>query len=67
LFDLLAKLRSGGIIVPPERVVYVDDRDIHIESIRKKVGDVVWVHIWKEVPDYNAAKRIVREKILEDS
>ena len=67
LFDLLAKLRRLGIIVPPRRVVYVDDRDIHIESIRKRVGDVVWVHIWKEVPDYNTAKGIVREKILNDS
>jgi magnesium-dependent phosphatase-1 len=64
LFDLLAELRRRGIIIPPNRVVYVDDRDIHIESIRKKVGDVVWIHIWKEVPDYKAARRIVMEKIL---
>jgi len=67
LFDLLAKLRRLGIIIPPHRVVYVDDRDIHIENIRKKVGDVVWIHIWKEVPDYNAAKSVVRKKILKDS
>jgi magnesium-dependent phosphatase-1 len=67
LFDLLGKLRRRGIIVPPPRVVYVDDRDIHIKSIRKKVGDVVWIHIWKEVPDYSAAKRIVRKKVLKSS
>jgi len=67
LFDLLGKLRRRGIAIPPRRVVYVDDRDIHIESIRKKVGDVVWIHIWKEVPDYSAAKKIVWEKILRDS
>jgi len=67
LFDLLAELRRRGIIIPSRRVVYVDDRDIHIESIRKKVGDVVWIHIWKEVPDYKAAKRIVKKKILEYS
>jgi magnesium-dependent phosphatase-1 len=65
LFDLLAKLRRSGVVIPPERVVYVDDRDIHIESIRKKVGDVVWIHIWKEVPDYNAAKTVVRKRVLE--
>ena len=67
LFDLLGKLRRRGIIIPPQRVVYVDDRDIHIESIRKKVGDVVWIHIWNEVPDYKAAKRIVRKRILQGS
>jgi magnesium-dependent phosphatase-1 len=67
LFDLLDKLRRDGIIIPPQRVVYVDDRDIHIDSIRKKVGDVVWIHIWKEIPDYNAAKRIVKKKILGSS
>ena len=64
LFDLLGKLRRRKIVIPPRRVVYVDDRDIHIKNIRKKVGNVVWIHIWKEVPDYYAAKRIVRKKIL---
>jgi len=67
LFDLLGKLRRSGITIPPQRVVYVDDRDIHIKSIRKKVGDVVWIHIWKEVPDYEAAKTIVTQKIIKDS
>jgi len=67
LFDLLGKLRRRGIVIPPQRVVYVDDRDIHIESIRKKVGEVVWIHIWKEVPDYGAARKIVSQRILEGS
>jgi len=67
LFDLLRELRRHGVTIPPERVAYVDDRDIHIESIRKRVGNVVWIHIWKEVPDYDAAKRVVRKKILEGS
>jgi len=67
LFDLLGKLRRRGIIIPPQRVVYVDDRDIHIENIRKRVGEVVWIHIWKEVPDYGEAKKIVRKKILAGS
>lgn len=65
LFDLLGRLRKSGTVIPPERVVYVDDRDIHIESIRKKVGDVVWVHIWSEVPDYDAAEAMVRKRVLE--
>jgi magnesium-dependent phosphatase-1 len=67
LFDLLNKLRTGGIAIPPHRVVYVDDRDIHIESIRRRVGDVVFIHIWNEVPDYGAAKDIVKKKILGSS
>jgi magnesium-dependent phosphatase-1 len=65
LFDLLRKLQRNGTVIPPQRVVYVDDRDIHIESIRKKVGDVVWIHIWKEVPNYHAAETIVRKRVLE--
>lgn len=67
LLDLLNRLRERGVVVPPNRVVYVDDRDIHIESIRRRVGDVVFIHIWSEVPDYDAAKGVVRKKILEDS
>ena len=67
LFDLLGKLRRSGTLIPPQRVVYVDDRDLHIGSIRKKVGDVVWIHIWKEVPDYDSAKKVVRAKILRGS
>ena len=65
LLDLLNRLRARGIVIPPRRVVYVDDRDIHIESIRKRVGEVVFVHIWNETPDYGAAKGIVRKRIFE--
>ena len=64
LFDLLSELRRRGIDIPPHRVVYVDDRDIHIESIRRKVGDVVFIHIWNEVPNWEAARDIVRNRIL---
>jgi magnesium-dependent phosphatase-1 len=67
LFDLLSKLQKGGVVIPPHRVVYVDDRDIHIDSIRKRVGDVVFIHIWSEVPDYAAARDIVKREILEGS
>jgi magnesium-dependent phosphatase-1 len=66
LLDLLNKLRRSGIVIPPHRIVYVDDRDIHIGNIRRRVGDVVFIHIWEEVSDYDAAISIVRKEILED-
>lgn len=67
LLGLLRKLGRSGVVIPPHRVVYVDDRDIHIRDIRRRVGDVVFIHIWGEVSDYDAARRVVRKEELGDS
>ncbi|GGM69380.1 magnesium-dependent phosphatase-1 [Thermogymnomonas acidicola] len=61
---VLDGLAGGGLVIPPERVVYVDDRDIHMEEIRRQVGEVIFIHIWKVIRDYAEARRIVEDKVL---
>ena len=35
--------RRLGVEVSPCEVVYVDDRDIHLEEIRRLVGDIIFI------------------------
>jgi magnesium-dependent phosphatase-1 len=67
LLRLINTLDRIGIYIPVDRVVYVDDRDIHMEAIKKNVGNIVFINIWKSAKDYSDACRIVRERILEDN
>ncbi len=64
LLQLLAELRAKGLAIPPERVAYVDDRDIHMDDIRRNVGNIVFLHIWKEVRNYQEARNIIRARII---
>ncbi|MEM3799696.1 MAG: magnesium-dependent phosphatase-1 [Thermoprotei archaeon] len=64
LLHLLETLRRNHIVIPPERVVYVDDRDIHIEDIRRNVGNILFIHIWKDVKNYTVARSIIKKSVL---
>jgi magnesium-dependent phosphatase-1 len=65
LLKLIKTLNGNGVHIPVDRVVYVDDRDIHMEEIKKNVGSIVFINIWKSAKNYRDAMAIVKEKILE--
>ena len=64
ILHLLDVLRQKGTTVTPERIVYVDDRDIHMDDIRRNVGNILFLHIWKEVRNYEEARAIIRNRII---
>jgi magnesium-dependent phosphatase-1 len=64
LLRLMQAFDARGINIPPERVVYIDDRDLHMDSIRKNIGNIVFINIWKTTKNYNEAMEIVRECVL---
>lgn len=64
ILHLLDVLRKRGITASPDRIVYVDDRDIHMDDIRRNVGNIAFLHIWKEVRDYGEARAIIRSRIM---
>lgn len=66
LLKLINILDEIGIYIPVDRVVYVDDRDIHMDAIKKNVGDIVFINIWKSTKNYGDASKIVKERILAD-
>lgn len=46
--------------IAPSQALYVDDRDIHIDEIRRLVGDVLFVQFGKDVRDHLELLRIVK-------
>lgn len=55
LYRILRELESKGVFMKPSEVLYVDDRDMHLDDIRVKVGDVVFLRYgvdfknWREL------------------
>jgi magnesium-dependent phosphatase-1 len=45
-------LEDIGNHYSPREIVYIDDRDIHIEEIRELVGEVCFIQMWKDVSDF---------------
>ncbi len=61
ILELLNDLRAKGFDVSPEEVVYIDDRTIHIEDVWRQVGQVKFIHMWKDAKSYAELLRIIRE------
>lgn len=55
LVRILKELEEEGVVVKPQEVLYVDDRDRHLDGIRTRVGDVVFLRYgvdfksWREL------------------
>ena len=52
--------RRLGVEVSLCEVVYVDDRDIHLEEVRRLVGDIIFIKMWKDVASYNELKHRIK-------
>lgn len=63
LENLLAKLRTNEVDIEQSRFVYLDDRDIHIGAIVKKFPDIIFVHMWESVSNFEQVKRIIQDKL----
>ncbi len=59
LLKLLRRLRNEGINVRPEEVVYVDDRDIHVDDMVKHVGTVKFLHFGIDVRDFHELRKVL--------
>jgi len=59
LLKLLKRLQDEGIDVRPEEVVYVDDRDIHVDDVVKHVGPVKFLHFGKDVRNFRELRKLL--------
>jgi len=57
--------RDFGPIEPSE-VLYIDDRDIHINDIRKYVGKVRFIHMWRDVGRIEDIISLIEENYASD-
>ncbi|MGC8565662.1 MAG: magnesium-dependent phosphatase-1 [Thermoplasmata archaeon] len=64
LLKLLKELENKGIKILPKNIVYIDDRDIHINDIKKYIGDIIFIWMWKNTKNYDDVKKIIIEKVI---
>lgn len=57
--DLLSRLKNEGLSIPQEHVYYIDDRDIHMDDIRRRLPRINFLHMWKDAGSYEEARRII--------
>ena len=63
----LRHLRDLGINVKPCEIVYVDDRDIHIDQIRRAIGDVYFIRMWVDVKSFKELTNLILDMLNKGS
>lgn len=63
ILSLMRELEASGNSISPDRVFYLDDRDLHMPDIRKNVDGLNFLHMWKIVKSYGEAKEIISTKL----
>ena len=44
---MIARAHAGdGVKLKPEEILYVDDRDLHVNKVREKVGAIHFIQMW---------------------
>ncbi len=60
---LLKKIEEEeGLTFTPDKIVYIDDRDIHIHDIYRNIGGIIFLHYSKDVHTMEHAIRIILDK-----
>ncbi len=36
----------------PRDIIYIDDRDIHVNEVKKVIGNIRFIHMWHDVKDF---------------
>lgn len=58
---VVEKYEREGRSIPRNRMVYIDDRDIHIKEILARYPDLMFIQIWNTAKNYGEAiEQIVR-------
>lgn len=63
LENLLNKLNKDGVHIDSNRLVYVDDRDIHMKQMLEKFPEIIFIHMWKKTMNFEEAKENIRKKL----
>ncbi len=63
LEKLLNLLRRQGVEIPLDRIVYIDDRDIHIEDITRRIGGVHFLQYGVDFKTYEEGVKLIMERL----
>jgi len=47
--EILQSLENKGIKLNPNQILYVDDRTVHLEDIRREIGDIRFLQMNKDI------------------
>ena len=47
--NILSRLSEDGVQLVPMEILYIDDRDIHLTDIRRAIGEIFFVQMWKDI------------------
>jgi len=58
--------REQGIKFTSDKIVYIDDRDIHIQDIYRNIGRILFLHYLKDVHTKEEAINLIMKRIKPD-
>ncbi len=50
---------NGHAGLKPCEIVYIDDRDIHLNDVRTRVGEVFFIQLWKDIDSYSELTELI--------
>ena len=63
--SIISELARMGIELNAHEILYVDDRTLHLEQIRKKIGSIHFIQMWVDVKAPNEIMEYVEK--MEDN
>lgn len=60
---IVSKLKQEGVYISPDEILYIDDRDIHLNEIREKVGNVKFLRFGTDIKNWQEAIDKIEEGI----
>ena len=59
--SIISELARTGIEFNAHEILYVDDRTLHLEQIRKKIGPIHFIQMWVDVKTHNEIMEYVEK------
>lgn len=57
--------KDKSIRLSPEDIIYIDDREVHINDIRRAIGNVIFIKMWHDVKSFDELSERILEIILQ--
>lgn len=61
--EVLDQLKKEGTSISQDKLFYIDDRDIHMEKVRKRFPELTFFQIWKNGTNFNTIRGIILTKL----
>ena len=63
--EVLRQLKEYGKPVNPNRLFYLDDRDLHIKEVKERFPELTFFQMWKNGTSYEIVKKSITSRLAE--